>query len=177
MTHDLPEALADYIRRSRIALAVSTMTGDVPLILVNRKFCDLTGYDPQDVEGRNCRLLQGPDTPDADRAELHAFVHDPERESGRFRVLNYRKDGSTFDNLVFMSRLRDAGGAPRFMLASQFDMTSAEQRRARPANDSRLTHELSEIQTMGRQFGLAMEGSAAAISQSVAMLAKLHLDE
>lgn len=172
-----PDSLADYIRRSRVALALSTVTGDVPLLMVNQGFCDLTGYERDQVEGRNCRLLQGPGTDAESRAALRAFVNDSDRDSGRFPILNYRADGSAFHNLLFMTRLRDHAGQARYLLASQFDMTSSAQRNTLPAHDAELSRNLSEIRAMGQQFGLAMEGSAKAISQSVAMLARLHFDE
>ena len=65
----------------------------------------------------------------------------------------------------------------RFILGSQFDMTRSAQRQTLPVHDAELSRNLSEIRTMGQQFGLAMEGSARAISESVAMLARLHFDE
>jgi hypothetical protein len=33
-----------------------------PLVYVNSKFVDVTGYTKQDSAGRNCRFLQGPGT-------------------------------------------------------------------------------------------------------------------
>lgn len=177
MKDELPDPLADYIERSRVALAISTAEGDVPLVLVNESFCTLTGYDRADVEGRNCRLLQGDETDREGQRALHDFVHDDSQDDGRFPIVNYRKDGSTFRNLVFMSRLRARGGTTRFILASQFDMSAADRRRSLRENDAELSRNLADIHLMGQQFGLAMEGSAKAISDSVAMLAKLHLNE
>lgn len=177
MVARLPENLEHYVLNSKVALAVSSAEDDVPLALVNRGFCTLTGYDREDVEGRNCRLLQGPGTGEASRAALHDFVHDPSRDDGRFEVLNYRKDGSAFRNLVFMTRLRSRDGQARFILASQFDMTTAERRKALRTNDEALSRDLADMQMMGQQFGLAMEDSAKAIFNSIAMLARLSFDE
>ena len=177
MADSLPQKLEQYVLKSTVALAVSSAEGDVPLGVVNDAFCKLTGYDRADVEGRNCRLLQGPETEDDTRGALHDFVHDPDRNDGRFAILNYRKDGSKFHNLVFMTRLRGRDGRARFILASQFDMTHAAQRRELQTNDEILTRELADMRMMGQQFGLAMQDSAAAISNSIATLARLNLDE
>ena len=43
---------------------------DTPIIYVNRGFEKLTGYTPDEVVGRNCRLLQGSDTDRAVVADI-----------------------------------------------------------------------------------------------------------
>ncbi len=35
---------------------------DCPLMYVNEAFCRMTGYAREEIIGRNCRFLQGPDT-------------------------------------------------------------------------------------------------------------------
>ena len=35
---------------------------DNPLVYVNDALCELTGYARHELIGRNCRLLQGPDS-------------------------------------------------------------------------------------------------------------------
>lgn len=173
----LPPSLRDYILKSNIALAVSQTEDDAPLILVNDAFCKLTGYSNEEVVGHNCRFLQGPDTSEEMRQPLHDFVHGEGPDNGRFPILNYRKDGSTFLNFVFMTRLLGAGRKPRFILASQFDMTTALRRSELSHNDEKLRRVLSDVEQIGREFGLAMVGSAQMIADSIAMMAKLSLDE
>ncbi|QQA43919.1 PAS domain-containing protein [Pelagovum pacificum] len=172
----LPEALRSYFDRSTVALALSDTSDDVPLVLVNDKFCELTGYEPDDVIGHNCRMLQGEETSSDDRAGLREFLEDDSQEGGRFPILNYRKSGEAFYNLVFMTRLRDDQGVTRFILASQFDMTTTKLRARLDDNDARLNRSLSDVETIGREFGLAMQGSAKILSDSVAMLARLSMD-
>ncbi len=178
MSHtNLPEKLTAYLSRSNVALALSEGGGDVPLSYVNKAFCDLTGYKPDEVVGQNCRFLQGEESDPAHKQALHDFVMNPNVDSGRFPILNYRKDGTTFLNFVLMTRLRDRKGNTRFILASQFDMTSAEKRSNMPAHDKKLSAELAEVNAMGVEFGLAMRGSAQTIADSIAMLARMSLDE
>ncbi|NIY74002.1 PAS domain-containing protein [Marivivens donghaensis] len=178
MSHtDLPEKLTAYMSRSNVALALSTGGGDVPLSYVNKAFCDLTGYQSDEVVGQNCRFLQGDDTDPAHKQALHDFVMDPEVDSGRFPILNYRKDGTTFLNFVLMTRLRDRKGNTRFILASQFDMTNTEKRAKMPVHDKKLSAELAEVNAMGVEFGLAMRGSAQTIADSIALLARMSLNE
>ncbi|CAO2034494.1 unnamed protein product [Urochloa humidicola] len=68
----------------------------------------MTGYSAKEVIGRNCRFLQGPDT---DMAEV-AKIRDAVREGRSFcgRLLNYRKDGTPFWNLLTVTPIRDDSG-------------------------------------------------------------------
>lgn len=173
----LPTSLRDYLYRTTVPLAVSDGSGDVPLVLVNKAFCDLTGYAEDEVVGHNCRFLQGPDTDEENRAALRDFVQGAGDDSGRFPILNYTKDGKAFHNFVFMTRLRDRSGEVRFILASQFDMTTAVERTRIDNNDETLKRTLTDVEQIGREFGLAMIGSAQMISDSVATMARLTLDD
>lgn len=174
---DLPKALAGQFARSNVALALSDGQGDVPLLLVNDAFCGLTGYAAEDCIGHNCRFLQGPDTPEEQRAALRAFIEDETAEAGRFVILNYREDGSRFRNFVFMNRLRDGTGATRYFVASQFDMTNVERQARLAENDGELGRRLTDIEAIGRDYGMAMQGSAQILADSAAMLARLALSD
>ena len=68
----------------------------------------MTGYERDDVMGRNCRFLQGPDTDaksvDAIRTALET------RTDISVDILNYRKDGTTFWNALYISPVIDGDG-------------------------------------------------------------------
>ena len=49
--------------QTRMAICLSDPNRpDSPIVFANRAFIELTGYDEDDIVGRNCRFLQGPDT-------------------------------------------------------------------------------------------------------------------
>jgi len=62
----------------------------------------------EQVLGRNCRFLQGPDTDPNAVAKIRKSIADGSDAS--VCLLNYRRDGSTFWNQFFIAPLRDVGG-------------------------------------------------------------------
>lgn len=177
-TYQLPAALVRYCEKSTIALTVAAADKkDEPLVLANEAFLDLIGYGAAEVLDRNCRFLQGEETDAASRHALSAFIHDDDADAERFRVTNHRKDGTTFENFLFMSRLRDKTGETRLFLGAQFDLTKAARRSEVVAYNTQLQENISDISAVSQGFGLAMMDSAAMISQSIAMLASIAFQE
>ena len=64
----------------------------------NKGFTDLCGFAREDVLGSNCRFLQGPDTEPSVVASMKECMRT--RRDCHVRITNYRKDGSTFLNLL-----------------------------------------------------------------------------
>jgi PAS domain S-box-containing protein len=79
---------------------------DLPIIFASDGFCAFTGYQHDEIEGRNCRFLQGTATKPSDVDRIRKAIHDQEAIS--VNLLNYRKDGSTFNNEFFLSPLRSS---------------------------------------------------------------------
>ncbi|MGH2948296.1 MAG: putative bifunctional diguanylate cyclase/phosphodiesterase [Solirubrobacteraceae bacterium] len=69
---------------------------DLPLVYVNPAFERLTGWAADDVLGRNCRVLQGPETDPAPLEELRAAL--AEGRPCRVTLRNHRRDGTAFWN-------------------------------------------------------------------------------
>ena len=95
---------------------------DTPIVFASDGFLELTGYGRHEVLGRNCRLLQGKDTDKAAVAELRSAV--AARREATVRLLNYKKDGTPFWNMLTVAPMRDAGGEARFLIGVQVDVTA-----------------------------------------------------
>ena len=100
---------------------------DNPLVFVNERFRELTGYDTDEVIGRNCRFLQGEGTDSARVAEIREAIDAEEPVTVELR--NYRRDGTEFWNRVTVSPVRDEDGTVVNFVGFQEDVT--EQRRNR----------------------------------------------
>jgi PAS domain S-box-containing protein len=97
--------------------------GDNPIIAVNAAFGRLTGYDAEEVLGRNCRFLAGARTEpwasqvlrDAIRARRPAFAE----------LLNYGKERTALLNAIIIVAHFDDSGELRYFVGSQMDVSGS----------------------------------------------------
>jgi PAS domain S-box-containing protein len=117
--------ILDAIQHSPIATVVSDpRQADNPLIAVNQAFLDLSGYDEEEVLGRNCRFLRGADTETTETEKLRSAIQ--QRRATLAELVNYRKDGSKFRNAVMIAPLFDADDEIEFFVGSQIEIPTAE---------------------------------------------------
>uniref|UniRef100_A0A0D9ZIP1 non-specific serine/threonine protein kinase n=1 Tax=Oryza glumipatula TaxID=40148 RepID=A0A0D9ZIP1_9ORYZ len=103
------QELKDALSSLQQTFVVSDATRpDCPIIYASEGFFTMTGYSPREVVGRNCRFLQGPDTDAAEVAKIRDAVKHGRSFCGR--LLNYRKDGAPFWNLLTVTPIRDDNG-------------------------------------------------------------------
>ena len=121
------EAQVRLRERALVATGVTFTIADAqapehPLLWVNPAFTTVTGYTFEESVGRNCRFLQGPDTDQATRALMRdALVAG---EPVTTTILNYRKDGSAFWNLVAINPVHDDSGRLTHFVGIQSDVTA-----------------------------------------------------
>lgn len=170
----LPQGLVEYLTQSRVALAIAAAGGDNPLLLVNPAFSTLTGYQPEDVVGRNCRLLQRHALNAEPRARLREFLTSERQPNVRTPIVNFRKDGTPFVNLLYMSRLRSNDSATHYVFASQFDV-SRSQPDMLAGYDEELTATLGRMAPIAGEAGIVVEGTLLTIANSAATVAQARL--
>ncbi|SMF61103.1 PAS domain-containing protein [Allosphingosinicella indica] len=116
------DPFAAAVRATRMPMVITDPAKpDNPIIFCNAAFQSLTGYSRPEIIGRNCRFLQGPDTDPAAVRRIHEAI--AAGEDVAIELLNYRKDGSTFWNALYLSPVRGESGAIQFFFASQLDIT------------------------------------------------------
>ena len=106
---------------SGISIASATEP-DMPLSYVNPAFEIMTGYSFEDVEGKNCRFLQG-DEDDQPGLTLIREAIAAKREVVAI-LRNYRKDGSFFWNELSLSPIKNRLGKVTHFVGIQMDVTS-----------------------------------------------------
>jgi PAS domain S-box-containing protein len=120
--HGADDPFAAAIRATRMAMIVTdARQSDNPIIFANNAFLALTGYHRDEVIGRNCRFLQGPDTDQAQVDKIRKAV--AQGEDIAVDILNYRKDGTTFWNALYLSPVRGKTGEIAYFFASQLNVT------------------------------------------------------
>lgn len=97
-----PDMFIRAMEASSFAVTIADFTQpDYPLVYVNKAFEETTGYSRDEVLGKNCRFLQGKDT-DTKAVEMMRMAFAASIPLS-VQLLNYRKDGSTFENLLQLS--------------------------------------------------------------------------
>ena len=138
---DKLELSAFAFQRTRLPMVVAdARQDDLPLVLVNDAFLELTGYGSEEVLGRNCRFLQGEGTARAAVAEIRDAIM-TEREA-IVEILNYKKDGTPFWNELHLSPLHDEQGQLTYVFASQVDVTNYRRVQAFEEAERRLLLEI-----------------------------------
>ena len=127
------DPFAAAVRATRMPMIVTDPgQSDHPIVFVNEAFQKLTGYSRDEIIGRNCRFMQGPETDQDTVAKVRRAIS--QGEDIDVEILNYRKDGSTFWNALYLSPVRDDSGKISFFFASQLDVTDRVETRLRLAH-------------------------------------------
>jgi PAS domain S-box-containing protein len=117
---------------------------DNPIIFANPAFCEMTGYSVDELKGRNCRFLQGKETDRHVVGQVRQAIHE-ERDIS-VEILNYRKDGSSFWNALFISPVYNDAGQLTYYFASQLDIS-----RRRDAEDA--LRQSQKMEALGQLTG------------------------
>ncbi|KIW65636.1 hypothetical protein PV04_07878 [Phialophora macrospora] len=116
---------------------------DNPIVFASEEFNRTTQYGMSYVLGRNCRFLQGPNTNPHSVRRIRDSL-----QAGRQHqevLLNYRRDGSPFVNLLMMAPLSDSRGVVRYHIGAQVDVSGL----VKDASEMESLQKLLEIRARG----------------------------
>ena len=104
---------------------------DLPIVYCSDAFERLTGYTKYEILGRNCRFLQAPDGKVQsgvkrkyvdDRSVLYLKNQINKRAEAQLSLINYRKGGQPFMNLLTMIPVPWDSDELRFFVGFQVDL-------------------------------------------------------
>ena len=118
-------SLKDYLLLEMLQVHTTTTSycitdPDLPdneIIFCSDGFSKMTGYKFDEVEGRNCRFLQGPMTRREDIEKISYSVKN--KIACHVEITNYKKDGEAFRNSFYMCPLFDENSNVSYYIGIQ----------------------------------------------------------
>ncbi|KAI4287917.1 MAG: hypothetical protein L6R35_002817, partial [Caloplaca aegaea] len=139
---------------------------DNPIVYASEEFYRTTQYGRDYVIGRNCRFLQGPKTDRNTVARIREAVKSGQESFET--ILNYRRDGSPFMNLVMTAPLYDNKGTVRYFIGAQVDISGLIEEGRGLDSLERLLNETRRNRNSDRSF--VNQNSMKALSEFGEML-------
>ncbi|KGT47698.1 EAL domain-containing protein [Acinetobacter sp. HR7] len=102
-------------------LALMRATKDQPIEYVNPAFEELTGYKKEELIGKSCRILEGPDTDPEIILEIEKALI--EKKEIKTILKNYRKDGSWYWNQLILGPVFNDSNVCTHFIGIQQDIT------------------------------------------------------
>ncbi|XP_027911055.1 phototropin-1-like isoform X1 [Vigna unguiculata] len=118
VSEDLRDALSAFQQTFVVSDATKP---DYPIMYASAGFFKMTGYTSKEVIGRNCRFLQGADTDPDDVAKIREALQTGHTYCGR--LLNYKKDGTPFWNLLTIAPIKDHDGRVLKFIGMQVEVS------------------------------------------------------
>lgn len=161
--------LSGMIQSSAVAAVISDpKIPDNPIVECNFAFSELVGYRREEIIGRNCRFLTGPDTEEHLTERLREGIR--QQRPTMVEILNYKKNGARFRNAVLVAPIFGPDGGLDYFLGSQAELSEGSSldgmRREAAARIGRLTR---------RQREVALNIAAGKLNKQIAF--ELNLNE
>ncbi|XP_069146771.1 phototropin-1 isoform X1 [Solanum lycopersicum] len=118
VSEDLRDALSTFQQTFVVSDATKP---DYPILYASAGFFKMTGYTSKEVIGRNCRFMQGSGTDPEDVAKIREALQSGSTYCGR--LLNYKKDGTPFWNLLTIAPIKDDAGKVLKFIGMQVEVS------------------------------------------------------
>jgi len=118
----LLDASVEEARDAVLLTDAGTGRGDHEVVYANPAFTEMTGYEEDEIIGRNPRVLQGPETDRAPLDRIRAALR--EERPVREEMINYRKDGTAYWIELNIAPVYDEEGTVTHYASVQRDTTA-----------------------------------------------------
>ncbi|MBL8234152.1 MAG: PAS domain S-box protein [Bryobacterales bacterium] len=149
--------LAEALEQAPASIFLCDKSGAITY--VNRTFCQVTGFTPEEVLGKNPRILQSGQTPPPTYREM--WTHLTSGRAWRGELLNRKKSGELYWELMLLSPLMDDSGGIAGYLCVKEDITSRKRNEQQLEQANKRLHE-----AIVRAQDLACQAEAANVSKS-----------
>jgi len=117
----LSDLILTALDQTNVCFTYCDIYNDYAVLYVNEAFEQVTGYTLSEVQGKNLRLLQGPETDQETVDQIRLALKQSKPIS--VQILNYRKNGDKFLNHLEITPLKDGYGTVVAYCSFQFDCT------------------------------------------------------
>jgi len=135
---------------------------DCPIVFASDAFLDLTDYKREEVLGRNCRFLQGPNTDPNTVNQIRDAIKTGSEIT--VRILNYTKTGRAFWNMFTLAPMTDSDGTIRFFIGVQVDVTAQA---AAPGDKLPVWNKTASTEQMNMKAGTQAAGMISSALQNI----------
>ncbi|KXJ88122.1 hypothetical protein Micbo1qcDRAFT_166769, partial [Microdochium bolleyi] len=122
-SHSLASVKLEYPGLGESFCLVDASDSGNCILAASEVFARMTGYSLTEMVSKSCGFLQGAATDQLVVAKIEAALRG-EEETVEL-LLNYRKDGEPFWNLLFLMPLRDNTGRLRYWLGAQINVSES----------------------------------------------------
>lgn len=102
-------------------IILTSAENDQPIEYFNPAFEQITGYSLEELKGKNCRILQGPDTSTESVQQISEAIQN--KSEIKIILKNYRKDGHWFWNKLNLGPVFDENHKCTHFIAIQQDVS------------------------------------------------------
>jgi len=110
------------VDKAGVSVTISDAKADgFPIIYSNTAFQKLSGYSSTEVIGKNFAFLQGAESSTIEVNRIQRALKS--RKSIRSEIINYKKNGKTFKNMLILQPVFDHLNGFCFVISIQCDIT------------------------------------------------------